>query len=143
MSVDQQTRDMGTPSVERMLATAVEALCAAAEDRVLNDRLARADTTCALHLTDVELGLTALLDRSPIDVAPRVLDDAESRIYGTAAQWMPVFASGTLGIALVRGELQWEGPVRKFLRVFPIFRTVYADVARGRRRAGRLAELDR
>ena len=38
-----------------------------------------------------------------------------------------------LGIAVARGTLSYEGPVRKFLRVFPIFRTAYGEVAHGRK----------
>ena len=124
-----------TPTVEEMVAVAAEAFRAAAQDQNLNERLARGDTSCALHVGDY--GLTALLDRDPIEVADEPLADAESHIHGSEEAWQPVFTEGNLGIALARGELTWNGPVRKFLRVFPIFRTVYAEVALGHREVRR------
>lgn len=131
--VPSDERD-GHPSIEDMIEVAVEAFRVLAEDEHKCRRMADADTTCALHVTDVgeDGGLTALLDRAPIEVADRVLPDARSRIYGTTEAWLPVFLKGNLGIAIVRGELSYEGPVREFLRVFPIFRSAYAEVARGR-----------
>ena len=127
----------GHPSIEQMIQVAVEAFRVLAEDRVKGGRMADAATTCALHVTDVgtDGGLTALLDREPIEVVDRVLPDARSRIYGPTEMWLPVFLKGNLGIAVARGELEYEGPVREFLRVFPIFRSAYGDVARGKRSA--------
>lgn len=142
--MQEQTReehDAG-PSVEDMLATAVEAFRVAAETPHLNERLASADVTCALHLTDLDIGLTAQLDRSPIGVLDHVEEGSRIRIHGTSEAWLPVFRHGNLGIALLRHELEWEGPVRQFLRVFPIFKTVYASVARGERSAGDGVDAD-
>lgn len=127
----RERSDGDAPSIESMLATAIDAFRVVAQDEALGERLARAETTCALHVG--ENGLTALLDREPIDVLDHAIDDAESHIHGSEEDWLPVFTNGNLGIALARGELTWTGPVRKFLRIFPIFRTVYADVALGRR----------
>lgn len=122
------------PSLEQMIQTAVEAFRVVSETEHLSLRMADAETTVALHVTDLgeKGGLTALLDRNPIEVVDHVID-SESRIYGDADAWLPVFTGGNLGIAVALGELSYEGPVRKFLRVFPIFRTAYAEVARGRR----------
>ena len=124
------------PSLESMIQTAIEAFRVVAEIEHLSRRMADAETTCALHVTDIgeNGGLTALLDRYPIEVVDHVVS-SESRIYGPSEVWLPVFTGGNLVIAVVRGELRYEGPVRKFLRVFPIFRTAYAEVARGRRSA--------
>jgi hypothetical protein len=131
------TSSVDAPSIDHMLATAADALRAGAADPVLGERLARAETTCAMRVGD--RGLTALLDREPIEVVEQVLDHAEVRIEGSEEAWLPVFLNGNLGIALARGELTWSGPVRKYLRVFPIFRTLYGDVVRGRRGAGAAA----
>jgi hypothetical protein len=117
-----------------MFKMAVEAFRVAAEDPERSRRMSATDTTCAMHITDMDSGLTALLDRDPIEVVDEVLPDAKSRIYGTAEEWLPVFTKGNIGIALARGELHYEGPVREFLRVFPLFRTAYGEVARGKRR---------
>ena len=114
-----------------MFRVAVEAFRVAGEDPERSRRMADADLTCAMHITDIDQGLTALLDRNPIEVVDSVLPDADARIYGTADEWLPVFQKGNIGIALARGELHFEGPVREFLRVFPLFRTAYAQVARG------------
>lgn len=142
---EEQTSDErgAGPGIEQMLATAVEAFRVAAETPRLCERLASANVTCALHLTDLDTGLTALLDRSPIEVVDRVEEDTDIRISGTAEQWLPVFTEGNLGIALLREQLEWHGPVRQFLRIFPIFKTVYASVARGERSAGDGVDEDR
>jgi hypothetical protein len=123
------------PGIEQMLKVAVEAFRVVAEDAGKSRRMADATTTCALHITDIgeTTGFTALLDRDPIEVVDHVLPDAVSRIHGPSEAWLPVFLTGNLGIAILRGDLKFEGPVREFLRVFPIFRTAYAEVARGRR----------
>lgn len=132
-------RRSGThPSVEQMIQTAIEAFRVVADQEDYSRRMADAETTCALHVTDIgtDGGLTALLDRHPIEVVDHVVE-SESRIYGDKEAWLPVFTGGNLGIAIARGQLSYEGPVRKFLRVFPIFRTAYAEVARGRRSNGK------
>jgi phospholipid/cholesterol/gamma-HCH transport system ATP-binding protein len=133
MAVTDQGGERGSsaPSIEQMLATAIEAFRVGAQDEEVCARLARAETTCALHVGDN--GLTALLDRTPIEVLDHPSDDAECHIRGSEDDWMPVFTYGNLGIALAKGELEWSGPVRRFLQVFPIFRTMYAEVARGER----------
>lgn len=121
---------MQHPPVEEMLWVAVDAFRAVADDREKSRRMADAGLTCALEITDLDIGLTALLDRDPIGVEDHVLPGADARIFGPSDMWLPVFLKGNLGIAIARGELQFQGPVREFLRVFPIFRTAYADLAR-------------
>ena len=125
---------MHHPPVEEMLWVAVDAFRAVADDAEKSRRMADAGLSCALHITDLDVGLTALLDRDPIGVEEHVRADATARIYGDSEAWLPVFLKGNLGIALARGELQFQGPVREFLRVFPIFRTAYAELAREGRR---------
>ncbi|MEA2171874.1 MAG: hypothetical protein QOF76_5174 [Solirubrobacteraceae bacterium] len=120
------------PKVEDMFRVAVEAFRVIGEDKEKSRRMSDAGLTCAMHITDLDEGLTALLDRNPIEVEDKVLPDAQARIFGTSEAWLPVFLKGNIGIVIARGELEYEGPVREFLRVFPIFRTAYADVARGK-----------
>lgn len=120
-----------TPDLEQMFQTGVRAFQLAAEEEWICKRLAHTGTTCAWKVSDTELGLTALLDRSPIEVAEEAQDDAEIQIYGGEEAWLSVFSGEThLGMALARGELEWTGPVRKFLVIFPIFRRAYRDAAR-------------
>ncbi len=120
-----------TPSYDEMIDLVAHAFESAAEHEHYGPRMAQADTTIALDFG--ERGLTVRLDREPIEVEDGLDPDAESSISGTEEEWMPIFIGGNIGIALARGELQWTGPVRKFLRIFPIFRHVYATLARGDR----------
>lgn len=124
---------MQHPPVEEMLWVAVDAFRALADDPQKSRRMADAGLSCALHITDLDIGLTALLDQNPIGCEDHVRPDADARIHGDSEMWLPVFTKGNLGIAIVRGELQFEGPVREFLRVFPIFRTAYAELARSQK----------
>lgn len=118
-----------TPSLEEMFGTAAEAFRLAANEEWICGRMAGADTTCAWHVTDADFGLTALLDRKPIEVVEEAQDDAEIHICGSEEAWLPVFSGQKhMGIALAEGELDWSGPVRKFLGIFPIFRRAYVDV---------------
>lgn len=119
------------PSIPEMFEVAVDAFRVIGEDAERSRRMADAGVVCAMHITDLGQGLTALLDRDPIEVVEHVLPDAQARIFGDAQAWLPVFLTGNIGIAILRGELDFEGPVREFLRVFPIFRTAYAELVRG------------
>lgn len=122
------------PPVEEMLFTAVDAFRLIGDDPERSKRMADAGLTCALHVTDLDIGLTALLDRDPIGVEDHPRADADAHILGDADAWVPVFLKGNLGIAIARGELEFRGPVREFLRVFPIFRTAYAGLVRSDQR---------
>lgn len=123
--------EANTPSYDAMIDLVARAFESAAEHEHYGPRLAQAGTTIALDFGARQL--TVRLDREPIEVEEGADSGAESSISGTEEQWMPIFVGGNIGIALARGELEWSGPVRKFLRIFPIFRHVYATLARGNR----------
>jgi hypothetical protein len=91
----------------------------------LSDRLKLADTTINSTLADEpDLSVTILLDRSPIEVLEGVLD-AEARIWIASVDltriWSPDFY---LAMAITKGRLRVEGPVRKFLRIVPVLRVL-------------------
>jgi hypothetical protein len=91
----------------------------------LSDRLRLADTTINITLADEpDLSVTILLDRSPIEVVDGLID-AEARIWIASVDltriWSPDFY---LSMAITKGRLQVEGPVRKFLRIVPILRVL-------------------
>lgn len=121
------------PSASEVVETVREAIEVVAQDPTRNARLADAETACALEVTDAGVAVTFRFDRSPVALEDGVSPDAHAHISGPLAAWQPVFEKGNLGIAVGRGELEWDGPVREFLRVFPIVRTAYRDVVRGDR----------
>jgi hypothetical protein len=106
---------------------ALQRFCAAMEtaaaDPNLSRKLARADTTVRITLADdPDLGVTLLLDRTPIEV---VSDDTPAEVDLAIASvdldrlCSPEFH---LAMAIARGRVQYRGEVRKFLRVTPIVR---------------------
>jgi hypothetical protein len=106
---------------------ALQRFCAAmrtaAGDPQLSRKLARADTSVRITLADdPDLGVTLLLDRTPIEV---VDDDTPAEVDLSIASvdldrlCSPEFH---LAMAIARGRVQYRGNVRKFLRVTPIVR---------------------
>jgi hypothetical protein len=91
----------------------------------LSDRLKLADTTINITLADEpDLSVTILLDRSPIEVVDGAVD-AEARMWIASVDltriWSPDFY---LAMAITKGRLRVEGPVRKFLRIVPVLRVL-------------------
>jgi hypothetical protein len=108
---------------ERTLADFAETIESGVREHGLSDRLRLADTTININLADEEdLSVTILLDRSPIEVVDGPVD-AEARIWIASVDltriWSPDFY---LAMAITKGRLRVEGPVRKFLRIVPILR---------------------
>lgn len=95
----------------------------AAHDEHLGDRLSLADTTVHIHFTDT-VGVTLRLDTTPITAEPRIVGEAEVELWGSADKFVS-YARGErhLAMAIMYGEVQWAGPVRKFLRIMPILRS--------------------
>jgi hypothetical protein len=114
------------PDAERALEEFTTTLETGVRDKGLHDRLALASTTIAITLADEpELSATLLLDRSPIEVIDGITSDAESQIWIASVDleriWSPDFY---LPMAIAKGRIRVAGPVRKFLRIVPILRTV-------------------
>jgi hypothetical protein len=106
---------------------ALERFCAAmeaaAEDPRLSKTLARAGATIRIELLDdPDLSVTLLLDRTPIEVVDGTTSaDVNLSIASVDLDRLcsPDFH---LAMAIVRGRVQYEGDVRKFLRVTPVVR---------------------
>lgn len=117
-----------TPNAARRHAEdALERFCAALEtaaaDRRLSHTLARANTTVHISLADEpDLEVTLLLDREPIEVVDgSTPGDVELTIASVDLDRLcsPDFH---LAMAIARGRVQYEGDVRRFLRVTPVVR---------------------
>jgi phospholipid/cholesterol/gamma-HCH transport system ATP-binding protein len=97
---------------------------------VIAERLALANTTVHVHITDApqEHRLTLLLDRTPIECVPRLVGNAEIELFMTTRD-IYRFWTGELHLAMgiARGEVGYSGPVRKLLRVVPIARRLADD----------------
>jgi phospholipid/cholesterol/gamma-HCH transport system ATP-binding protein len=113
---------------ERVLDAFASAIDAAADDPELSRRLALADTTVEVILADEpDLSVTLLLDRTPIEVRRGGGDDAEVTLQ-IASFDLAHLVSGEfkLAMAIARGRVRASGPVRKFLSVVPILRSLQA-----------------
>lgn len=102
----------------------------AAHDERLGDRLSLAQTTVHIHYTDT-VGVTLRLDKSPIEAEPRIVGTAEVEMWGSADKFL-AFMRGErhIAMAIMHGEIEWAGPVRKFLRIIPILRSFDATTFR-------------
>ena len=114
------------PQAEHALERFTSMLESGVSDKGLHDRLALASTTIAITLADEpDLSATLLLDRAPIEVVDGIAGDAESQIWIASVDleriWSPDFY---LPMAIAKGRIRVAGPVRKFLRIVPILRTV-------------------
>jgi hypothetical protein len=110
---------------ERTLEDFALTIESGAREHGLSDRLKLADTTINITLADEpDLSVTILLDRSPIEVVDGVVD-AEARMWIASVDltriWSPDFY---LAMAITKGRLRVEGPVRKFLRIVPVLRVL-------------------
>jgi hypothetical protein len=96
-----------------------------AREHGLSDRLRLADTTINITLADEpDLSVTLLLDRSPIEVVDDLID-AEARIWIASVDLTRIWSADFyLAMAITKGRLRIEGPVRKFLRIVPILRVL-------------------
>jgi hypothetical protein len=118
---------------ERTLEDFAETIESGVREHGLSDRLKLADTTISITLADEpDLSVTILLDRSPIEVVDGVVD-AEARMWIASVDltriWSPDFY---LAMAITKGRLRVEGPVRKFLRIVPVLRVLsetYREIA--------------
>jgi len=71
-----------------------------------------------------DLSVTILLDRSPIEVVDGVID-AEARMWIASVDLTRMWSSDFyLAMAITKGRLRVEGPVRKFLRIVPTLRVL-------------------
>jgi phospholipid/cholesterol/gamma-HCH transport system ATP-binding protein len=110
---------------ERVLEAFATSIETAADDPEISRRLALADTRVEVTLADEpDLSLVLLLDRTPIEVQ-RGGGDAEVTLE-IASFDLAHLVSGEfkLAMAIARGRVRASGPVRKFLTVVPILRSL-------------------
>jgi hypothetical protein len=113
-----------TPHDPQLMADqTVEFFLQAAHDEHLGDRLALANTSVHIHFTDT-VGVTLRLDSQPITAEPRITGQAEVELWGSADKFLQ-YARGErhLAMAIMYGDVEFAGPVRKFLRIMPILRS--------------------
>lgn len=114
-------------AARRHSEAAMERFCnameAAAAHPKLGRAIARANTTVGITLADDDdLSITLLLDREPVEVVDGGMDaEVHMRIASVDLDRLrsPDFH---LSMAIVRGRVQYDGDIRKFLRVTPVVR---------------------
>jgi phospholipid/cholesterol/gamma-HCH transport system ATP-binding protein len=117
---------------ETLLTGFMRILDAAAADEFIGNRLAHAQTTMEVHYvdTDPQLSFTVLADREPVEFVRGSAGDAEIHLFATLADGVRFFAGDLhLAMAIARGDVTYTGPVRKILRIIPIFRRILGEVS--------------
>jgi hypothetical protein len=107
----------------------------AAQEKQLASRMAFARTSVAIHLTDAPegTGVTLHLQQMPISASSGIDPNAEIHMYAPTPLWLDMLADRIpLPMAVHHGDVEYSGPVRKFLRVAPILRGFDYDVWRGK-----------
>jgi len=114
-----------TPPLPEAMAAALD------QDRDCIRRLRYANTIVRLGVDDTDEHITLLLDRDPAAISYDH-DVPEIEIAFTAEQ-AALYAQGRLHLpsTLERGALRASGPLRKYLEVEPIIRSVLAELADG------------
>jgi hypothetical protein len=93
------------------------------QDPRLGERLALGHTTVHIHYAD-DAGVTLWLDRAPIEATPHIEGTAEIELWGSPELFMSfTLRKKHMAMSIMRGELEYDGPVRKFLRIAPILRS--------------------
>lgn len=95
----------------------------ASDDAELSERMSFANTTVHIHFTDPggDASCTVWLDRLPIGAELGAVGQAEIELYAPTSIWLELYQQKRqLPIEIVRGEVTYTGPVRKFLRIVPL-----------------------
>lgn len=109
---------------QRMAELTANFFNSGATDQRIGERLALAQTTVHIHFSETA-GVTLDLTKAPIHAEPDIVGTAEVQLYGTPELFVDMVTRKTqMAMAITRGELAYEGPVRKFLRIIPILRSL-------------------
>lgn len=93
------------------------------EDERLARRLTVADTVWSSTLTDAGESFTIYFDRFPIEFRREGDPAAEVKTFATVDETVDTWLGQTfIGLSIAEGTTTYEGPVRKVLRVVPMFR---------------------
>lgn len=120
-----QVTEHGPDVAERSFRAFRSLMQMVADDARASERMALADTTVRLELTDGPgYAITILLNRAPIALS-EVEEEAQITLAMTAIQ-LEELTRGELAVAMeiAHGRIAYSGPVRRFLRVLPILRRV-------------------
>lgn len=116
---------------QRMAELTAEFFGQAAHDARLGERLGLAGCSVHIHYDDHH-GVTLLLDQRPISAEPRIVGTAEIELWGPPELFLQfVRREKQMAMAINNGELEYRGPVRKFLRIVPILRSFDFGMWRG------------
>jgi len=70
------------------------------------------------------------MDRDPVEVARGSTGHADVHLHATMADTVSFFAGDLhLAMAIAQGDVTYTGPVRKVLRIIPIFRRIVGEQA--------------
>lgn len=109
---------------QQMADMTAEWMASAAHDPLLGARLALAKTTVHVHFSD-SVGCTFMLEEHPVGAEPRIVGDAEIELWGSPELFYDlVTRRKQMAMVIAYGELKYRGPVRKFLRIIPILRSI-------------------
>ena len=109
---------------QRLAEITAEWFRSGAQDAHLASRLASADTTLHLHFGD-GAGATIHLDRTPLQAEPQIVGTAEVEMHLTPEQMVGLIRrERQMAMSILDGDIEVHGPVRKFLRVVPILRSL-------------------
>lgn len=102
----------------------------AAAHSEIGERLAFADIVAHIHLRDSpqNLVMTLFFDRKPIEIADHAVGTADVDLLIDTNDVLRFWTGDMhLAIAILNGEVDYRGPVRKLLRIVPIARRLVAD----------------
>jgi phospholipid/cholesterol/gamma-HCH transport system ATP-binding protein len=122
--LDEQAigRDSAQATVRRALASAL------ARGSEVTERMASADTTVSFEVGG-ERSATLLLDRIPVELADR--DEPGEVVIKLGREQAAAYASGALPItdAVLTRQVATSGPIRKYLEIDPILRSLLAQAS--------------
>ena len=113
------------PSARSMAAMTAELFNRAGRDPDLSRRMSSAHTVLAVHFEDprAHAAVTIKLNEETLSAELGLVGQAEIELHASSPVWMELIAGRAhLPIAIVCGDVTYQGPVRKFLRVVPILR---------------------
>lgn len=102
----------------------------AAAHSEIGERLAFADIVAHIHLRDSpqKLVMTLFFERKPIEIADHAAGTPDVDLYIDTNDVLRFWTGDMhLAIAILNGEVDYRGPVRKLLRIVPIARRLVAD----------------
>lgn len=119
--------DTPAARLERFVLVVQHAL----EDEGASQQFATHGVSVRIHLSDApDTGVTLFLDRTPAEIVTGTGGgQADVQLLLDSHDLEAICCEGTyLPTKIVAGEVTYEGPVRKFLRMLPVLRRAAQDV---------------